>query len=159
MSKLTDEIKQKLKFRNALRPPSKLENLFERILRIYSIPYIKELQIDWYFADFALPEQKIIFELDDKMYHQNKEKDHKKDDFLVKKGWTVYRLTWDDVHNSDRVFDLVKLIVFDIDPTKIPEDETEQNIDYVLYPSCSECGLCHRDNFCGTRQIPTSTVE
>lgn len=46
-----------------------------------------------YFADFASPVGKCVIECDGVKYHQNPEKDAKRDAYMRSKGWTVYRIT------------------------------------------------------------------
>jgi very-short-patch-repair endonuclease len=46
-----------------------------------------------YFADFANPKVRVVIECDGKAFHQDKEKDRKRDKWMKDRGWSVYRLT------------------------------------------------------------------
>lgn len=53
-----------------------------------------------YFADFANPYLKIVVEVDGKEYHQDKERDNRRDAEMKANGWTVFRLTGAEVYKS-----------------------------------------------------------
>ncbi|WP_370589799.1 endonuclease domain-containing protein [Thermoactinomyces sp. CICC 10523] len=45
-----------------------------------------------YWADFALPDYKLVIELDGKKYHENrKDHDRRRDAYTHRKGWKVMR--------------------------------------------------------------------
>jgi len=81
--------------RNKLAP-SYPESIAIRILKELNIKYEREMQIDRYFADFAIHSKMIIIEIDGQQ-HNKPERikiDKRKDNLLKEKGWTVYRIKW-----------------------------------------------------------------
>lgn len=48
----------------------------------------------WWFADIALPEQKIIIEIDGSYWHRDKQRDQKRDDDIRAQGWDVLRVDY-----------------------------------------------------------------
>jgi very-short-patch-repair endonuclease len=61
-------------------------------LRSYArIPLYPQYPVGRFFADFGNPYYKIALECDGKAYHQDKEKDARRDDFFINEGWSVYR--------------------------------------------------------------------
>lgn len=68
-----------------------------------------------YRVDFAIPDKKIVIELDGHDYHKTKEQrtgDAKRERFLELEGWRVIRFTGSEVHKSafDCVMQAVNLI-------------------------------------------------
>lgn len=53
-------------------------------------------------VDIALPEYKLVIEVDNPLYH-NKETDRKRDEILNKKGWTVLRFDAHRVHTYAKI--------------------------------------------------------
>lgn len=88
-----EKLKQELKERNKQRKQSPLE---EWVLRFFSLAkifgYELEYQVDYYFIDIAFPELKFGVELDGKEFHQNKERDESRDEYLKNKGWEIMRI-------------------------------------------------------------------
>ena len=54
-----------------------------------------------YFADVGIPSLNVDFEYDSSYWHQNKEKDKKRDNNIKKKGWRVIRVTDKEVRGLD----------------------------------------------------------
>lgn len=46
-----------------------------------------------YFADFASPACSIVIECDGFHWHQDKEKDAKREQYMRERGWRIYRIT------------------------------------------------------------------
>jgi len=66
-------------------------------IRCYGqIPIYPQYPIGKYFADFANPNLGIVIECDGKEFHQDKEKDFKRDTELFKLGYIVYRVSGSD---------------------------------------------------------------
>ena len=61
-------------------------------IRGSGLPFWPQYPIGRFFADFAEPVKKIVIECDGKAFHLDKEKDAKRDDFMSKLGWSVFRL-------------------------------------------------------------------
>lgn len=67
-----------------------------------------------YFIDFAFINEKIAVEMDGKCHFSNGDKrvdhDFKKDDLLVKKGWRIFRIRFDQIENDSKIDELVDFI-------------------------------------------------
>ncbi|MBH8599417.1 DUF559 domain-containing protein [Thermoactinomyces sp. CICC 10523] len=58
----------------------------------YKGKIIPQYPIGSYWADFALPDYKLVIELDGKKYHENrKDHDRRRDAYTHRKGWKVMR--------------------------------------------------------------------
>lgn len=87
-----DELKEELKTRNKSRKQSPLETWVLQWLPLAKLyDYDLEYQVDFYFIDIAWPKIKIGIELDGKEFHV-KERDQKRDAYLNKQGWQIYRI-------------------------------------------------------------------
>ena len=75
-------------------------------IRGYGVNLKPQYPIGRIFADFADPEKKIILECDGAAYH-NVAKDKLRDQKLVEKGWTVYRVTGSECAKPDFDFDVL----------------------------------------------------
>lgn len=90
-------------------------------IRYHGAPFLPQIPIGPYFADFADPKKKIVLECDGEAYHQDKDYDASRDAFMACNGWVVFRVTgrecnapeidWEDVwdlrhdgkeHEADR---------------------------------------------------------
>jgi very-short-patch-repair endonuclease len=72
--------------------------LYYDIRSTYKGKIIPQYYIKPYWADFALPEYKLIIELDGKKYHKDrKDEDRRRDAFLYRQGWKVMRFSYQDV--------------------------------------------------------------
>lgn len=71
-----------------------------------NIDFERELKVGKYFIDFAFINKKIALEIDGRTHDDIEviEKDTRKNDFLKKRGWIVYRIKWvDDNKHFDRL--------------------------------------------------------
>lgn len=85
------------------RKPTKAELKFKKDLLRMKIKFRSQRPIDWYIADFILPKWMIVVEIDGE-YHQDKDqvvKDRIRQKYIEKQGFKVYRLTNEQVFNSD----------------------------------------------------------
>ncbi len=71
-----------------------IEKSMGNLLDLLGIEYIEQFHIDKYWVDFALPEYKIVIETDGEYWHQDKEKEKKRDSIIIKHGWQI-------IHFSD----------------------------------------------------------
>lgn len=69
-----------------------IENNVWHDLRRIGLPFYPQYPIGKYFVDFADPIKKIVIECDGKKYHQNKEKDKKRQKDIEKIGWEIIRI-------------------------------------------------------------------
>lgn len=93
------------KSRKKLEPsyPEKLTMIF---LDSKQLNYEYELKCGKYFIDFAFLEKKIALEIDGRRHDDQEiiDKDKRKDSYLVKNGWIVYRIKWkNDKNHYDRL--------------------------------------------------------
>jgi very-short-patch-repair endonuclease len=95
MSSRVEKIKQKLSERNAKRPVSPLEKWVRQFLPVAGIyGYELEYQVGFYFIDIAFPHIKFGVELDGVSFHEyGNERDKKRDAYLAKEGWEIYRIS------------------------------------------------------------------
>lgn len=62
-------------------------------IRYLGLPLYPQFPIEKYFIDFADPFNRIAIEVDGRQWHINRiDQDHKRDDKLQSKGWSVYRI-------------------------------------------------------------------
>ncbi|MGA8942848.1 MAG: DUF559 domain-containing protein [Thermoactinomyces sp.] len=62
---------------------------------------IPQYPIGPYWADFALPEIKLVIELDGYKYHKNRiDEDRRRNAYMYRKGWKVMRFTYNDVRKN-----------------------------------------------------------
>jgi very-short-patch-repair endonuclease len=80
---------------------SEFERRMERIVKAAGLPEpISSLPIGIYEADFAWPQHRLIVETDGWATHGYRaafERDRGKDAYLAARGWTVIRITWDQL--------------------------------------------------------------
>lgn len=60
-------------------------------IRQLNAVFYPQYPIGKFFADFANPVAKVVLECDGAEFHQDKEKDAKRDKEMMSMGWTVYR--------------------------------------------------------------------
>ncbi len=53
-----------------------------------------------YRADLAVPEAKLAIEADGAAYHQDKNRDRKRDEYFQSQGWQVLRFTGSQIHRD-----------------------------------------------------------
>lgn len=76
---------------------SKAEEVFWHHIRCKWIFLIPEYPVLNYFLDFANPHEKIGIEIDGKEWHQDKNKDNKRQEEIENEGWRIIRFTWQEV--------------------------------------------------------------
>lgn len=62
-------------------------------IRSAGLPFLPQFPAEQYFLDFADPVKMIGIEVDGKAYHQDQEKDEKRQKALESKGWKIFRIT------------------------------------------------------------------
>lgn len=85
--------------RNMFMTDSILERwLYYDIRDTYKNQIKPQYPIGSYWADFALPEYKLVIELDGRQYHKDRsDHDRRRDAYMYRKGWKVMRFTYLDV--------------------------------------------------------------
>lgn len=82
-----------------------VKNVLEKN-KLYSKYVIKEkLPFHKYFLDFAIIDMKVDVEIDGQQHfrcEKSIEHDKKRDDFLLKNGWKVYRIAWLELKNNNQ---------------------------------------------------------
>jgi very-short-patch-repair endonuclease len=83
--------------------PSYPEKFFMKVLDNNNIKYERELRVGKYFIDFAIKDKMIALEIDGKqhLYEDRIESDKRKDKFLRKKNWDVYRIPWKNINTLE----------------------------------------------------------
>lgn len=66
--------------------------LYEEVLKEYPTAVL-EYPVSGFCLDIAVPELKLAFEYDGSYWHQDKEKDKKRDEVLKQLGWKVTRIS------------------------------------------------------------------
>lgn len=75
--------------------------LYYDIRKIYEGKIIPQYPIGPYWADFALPDYRLVIELDGQKYHQyRKDHDRRRDAYMTRKGWEVLRFSYNDVKKN-----------------------------------------------------------
>lgn len=88
------------KSRNIISYP---EQFFMKVLNNNNIKYEHNKPFIKYFIDFALFDKMIALEIDGKQHlmEDRKQSDIAKNDILMKNGWKVYRIPWNEI-NTDK---------------------------------------------------------
>lgn len=74
-----------------------IENQTWQAIRYFGhAPFYPQYPVGNYFVDFGNPFLKIAIECDGAEFHQDKEKDRKRDMVLFESGWIVYRISGSD---------------------------------------------------------------
>lgn len=85
-----------------------IKNVLEKH-KLYSKYVIKEkFPFHKYFLDFAIIDLKVDIEIDGQQHfidEKSIEHDRKRDEFLLKNDWKVYRITWLELKNSPKIID------------------------------------------------------
>jgi very-short-patch-repair endonuclease len=86
------------------------ESVAIRILEELHVEYVRELRVNRYFIDFALPSLKIAIEIDGKQHEQESRarSDRKKDSLLIEQGWTVHRIKWPADNIREKIIAIFK---------------------------------------------------
>lgn len=72
---------------------SPIEELTWHSLRSFGqCPLYPQYPVDKYFVDFGNPKYKVAIECDGKEWHQDKDKDAKRDKILLEQGWHIFRI-------------------------------------------------------------------
>lgn len=72
---------------------SPIENdIWHHIRSIDAVLY-PQFPIGWYFADFCNPVAGVVIECDGAKWHQDVERDARRQEFIEREGYTVYRIT------------------------------------------------------------------
>lgn len=69
-------------------------------IRKLGLPFYPQYPIGKYFVDFCDPIEKIVFEIDGKMWHKNKVKDKKRENEIEAMGYCVVRFDYDDLREE-----------------------------------------------------------
>lgn len=130
-----ERLKEKLKRRNNQRQQSSLELWVLRWFNTAKIyDYELEYQIDYYFLDIAFPKIKFGIELDGAQFHKDYKNDKKRDNYLIKKGWNIYRIPSSECWNPKLLFRHLEHIFFKIQPNNfLPYAIIEMNYDPEQY--------------------------
>ncbi|MBA4602045.1 endonuclease domain-containing protein [Thermoactinomyces mirandus] len=72
--------------------------LYYDIRSVYKGKIFPQYPIGPYWADFALPDYRLVIELDGHKYHKDrKDKDRRRNAYMYRQGWKVMRFTYYDV--------------------------------------------------------------
>ena len=71
------------------------------LLDALNISFIQEAKMGRYSVDFLLINLNIALEVDGEYWHRNKEKDDRKDAYMLSKGFSVVRITDTELENRD----------------------------------------------------------
>jgi very-short-patch-repair endonuclease len=69
-------------------------------IRALDLVLYPQYPVGRFFVDFANPKAKVAIECDGEQFHQDKEKDAKRDAKLRLMGWTVYRISGKDCRDG-----------------------------------------------------------
>lgn len=81
-----------------LRKPGKGERELEKVVAAMGFPYERQKMIGPWYADFAIPQLKLVIEVDGAGH--NKEKDARRDVGMAQTGWAVLRLSAEEVKRN-----------------------------------------------------------
>lgn len=76
---------------------SLLEIIVSQILKEKSINFEFQKEINGYYPDFYLPDYNLILECDGAYWHQDKDRDRKKDEWRLTNGYNIIRLQEKDI--------------------------------------------------------------
>ena len=77
-----------------------LEASVDSVISEWGIEYHFNYMVGRYFIDFAFPEQMVGIECDGAYWHRNtKERDSRRDAWLSSRGWTIIRLSENEIEN------------------------------------------------------------
>lgn len=69
--------------------------------------YVREYPVGLYSLDFSWPHKKLCIEIDGdqhERFNEYKERDIKKDDFLITNGWKILRIRWRDMFSDTKKY-------------------------------------------------------
>lgn len=92
--------------------PSYPEKIAIKCLNELRVNYEYEFKLGKYFIDFALIEYKIAIEIDGKQHNlpERIEYDHRKNIYLNKQGWQVFRIKYPHEHIRNGITEIIKKI-------------------------------------------------
>lgn len=76
---------------------SKIEELLVGIFEKFGVTFEREYKIGPYYADIFIPQGKIVVECDGEEWHQDKERDRRRDEYMQKRGFKVFRFTGSEI--------------------------------------------------------------
>lgn len=87
--------------------PSYPETFFMKVIEneFSDKDYKREYNVGIYSLDFAWLDKKKVIEIDGdqhQRFKEYKERDQRKDKFLVEKGWEILRIKWKDMYNEPK---------------------------------------------------------
>jgi very-short-patch-repair endonuclease len=96
--------------------PEDFSPIEERLLQAFwEEDLYPELQynIGPYYADFAFPDTSVVVEADGKAYHQDADREQRRDSYLRRAGWKVFHFTGREINRDarscvNRVYNLVR---------------------------------------------------
>ena len=77
-----------------------IEERMENLLNKMGVDYAFQYPILRYDVDFALPELGIAIECDGKYWHQDKDKEKKRDERIKEQGWDIFHFTGSEINNQ-----------------------------------------------------------
>jgi len=80
-----------------------IESLIRKVLEKKGVDFKQETKIGKYYADFLIPDSKLIIECDGEYWHRSdyaKRRDLRKDEFLASRGYEVYRFAEKEIKES-----------------------------------------------------------
>ncbi len=81
-------------------PPTSLEFALDLLLQSADLSYQAQKQFGRYVVDAYVPEHNIVFEADGAYWHQDKKKEHLRDEYLINRGvLAVIHLTEQDLNS------------------------------------------------------------
>lgn len=80
-----------------------IESLIRKVLEKKGVDFKQETKIGKYYADFLIPDSRLIIECDGEYWHRSdyaKRRDLRKDKFLASEGYEVYRFAEKEIKES-----------------------------------------------------------
>jgi very-short-patch-repair endonuclease len=104
-----------------LAKPSSIERIIRSLLERLEIIYLPEHRIGPYIVDIFIPDKRLVVECDGEYWHSMpgaKERDAKRDSYMVSRGFTVLRLPEKEIRNRQSEGPL--LLAVGIKPNEAP---------------------------------------
>lgn len=79
---------------------SPIEEKLISALHRFGVEIITQYPIGKYFADIYIPDSNLVVECDGAEFHQDKERDNARDEFMKSKGYSVIRFSGSDIHQD-----------------------------------------------------------
>ncbi len=109
VSSMLEKMFDKIAFTKLTQSP--IEEDLTGALQKFGVEVINQYPIGAYFADIYIPDDKFVIECDGEEFHKNKERDFKRDQFMIDKGYKVMRFTGSQI-NKDSLGCAVKIISY-----------------------------------------------